>query len=144
MRHPQLLVYESDGRLAGLLKETARALKWAFREPRQPEACLCLLQHGSPSVLVLRVSSDSPRDTAERTARHASHELVLLERVAWLFPDTRTVMVCDHQTELAGLAWDLGADFVLGPTVPREQLSSIVVGLMEAVAGRHADVVAEG
>ena len=64
---------------------------------------------------------------------------MLLERVAWLFPDTKTVLVCDHQTELAGLAWDLGADFVLGPTVPRELLSSIVVGLMEAVAGRHAD-----
>ena len=36
MRHPQVLVYEPDGRLAKLLRDAieARKLKWALREPR--------------------------------------------------------------------------------------------------------------
>ena len=57
MRHPQILVYERDGRLARLLSETAEVNRWALHEPRQVENCLNLLREGGPSVLVLRVGS---------------------------------------------------------------------------------------
>ena len=33
--------------------------------------------------------------------------------------------------ELAGLAWDLGAAYVLAPPQPRDALLSLVLGLME-------------
>ena len=33
--------------------------------------------------------------------------------------------------ELAGLAWDLGAAYVLTPPQPRDALLSVVLGLME-------------
>ena len=57
MRHPQLLVYEGDGRLAELLRPTAKEHRWALREPRQLGECLGLLRNG-PGVLVLKVGRD--------------------------------------------------------------------------------------
>jgi hypothetical protein len=120
MHHPQLLVYESDGRLAALLRPTAEGHGWSLREPRHLEPCLRLLQRGGPGVLVLKAGRDLEK------------ELTLLERVGWLFPDTATVLVGDvGHTLLTGLAWDLGASYVHFPPQPREQLPEIVVGLME-------------
>jgi len=122
MRYPQLLIYESDGRLAALLRETARDRKWALREPRQPESCLDLLRGECPSVLVLKMG------------RSPERELTLLERVSWLFPTTATVVVTDTENAaLAGLAWDLGACAVLVPPLPRDQLPDLVTGLMASV-----------
>jgi hypothetical protein len=115
-----LLVYEDDGRLAALLRPAAEGHGWPLREPRQLAACLRLLRRGGPNVLVLKLSRDLERD------------LSLLERVAWLEPDTATVVVGDSDhAALAGLAWDLGADFVLLPPLPRERLPEIVTGLMQ-------------
>jgi hypothetical protein len=123
--HPQILVYESDGRLAALLRPLAEERKWALREPRQLAPCLRLLRRGGPGVLVLKAGRDLER------------ELTLLERVAWSFPDTATVLVGDTDSALlAGLAWDLGADYVLFPPLPRERLPEIVAALMP-VPNRH-------
>jgi DNA-binding NarL/FixJ family response regulator len=126
MRHPQLLVYETDGRLAERLRDLAGKQRWALREVRQSEACLRLLRAGGPAVLVLKVGRDLVR------------ELTLLERVAWLAPDTARIVVGDvDDPALAGLAWDLGASYVLFPPEDRGLLPDLVVGLMNA--GRPAE-----
>jgi hypothetical protein len=119
MRHPQVLVYEADGRLAALLRPLAEDRKWFLREPRRAHAVLSRLRRGGPAVLVLRVGRD------------LEGEMTLLERAAWLFPAARTVLVADAELAwLAPLAWDLGAACVLAPPQPREWLPEIVAGLM--------------
>jgi hypothetical protein len=119
MRHPMLLIVEGDGRLAAQLRPVAEQNKWVLHEPRLPAPCLRLLRRGGPAVLVIKAGRDIER------------ELGLLERAARLFPDAATVFVGDvDHAALAGLAWDLGADFVLFPPQPRDLLGEIVVGLM--------------
>jgi DNA-binding NarL/FixJ family response regulator len=121
MRYPQVLVYERDGQLASRLKDglTERGRKWVLREPRDPAACLRLLERGGPAVMVVKLSGDLER------------ELTLLERTAALHPDAKTVLVGDAEhVGLAGAAWDLGASYVLLPPMSRESLADIVVGLM--------------
>ncbi len=123
MRRVQVLVYEHDSRLTGLLGERAAARNWWLREVRHAGACLRLLQGGGAGVLVLKVGRDLER------------EFVLLERVARRFPDTATVLVGDADNPtLAALAWDLGARYVLAPPQPREQLPDLVAALMGPAA----------
>jgi hypothetical protein len=155
MRHPQLIVYESDGQLAALLRETAAALKWAIREPRQIDNCLRLLDQGGPSVLVLKIDCDLVRQQArlrdkaddhdaERKMREVTQTFSLLEQVTRQFPDVRTVVVGAHDdSALAELAWDLSADFVVFPPFSWEHLPSIVTGLMELPAAEQPVLVAE-
>jgi hypothetical protein len=103
MRHPQVLVWEGDGRLAALLRPLAEERRWVLREPRQPNEVLRLVREGGPSVVVIKPGRDLER------------EMSLLERVAWLCPDAATVLVADSEhARLMGLAWDLGASYVLG------------------------------
>jgi hypothetical protein len=59
MQYPQILVYETDGLLAGMLRETAKVKRWALREPRKRESCLRLLSSLCPSVLVLKMATYS-------------------------------------------------------------------------------------
>ncbi len=66
MQYPQIIVYETDGLLAAMLRETAKVKRWALREPRKPESCLRLLRSLCPSVLVLKIATYAPR--AERGA----------------------------------------------------------------------------
>ncbi len=119
MRYPQLLICESDGRLARLLEQPAESRHWSLRQPRRPEACLRLLRRGGPSVLLLKLGHDP------------IPELTLLERVAWLYPETRTIVVGDtEQAALTDLAWDLGAAYVLFPPLPQEWLVDLITGLL--------------
>jgi DNA-binding NarL/FixJ family response regulator len=119
VRLPQLLIYEGDGRLAALLRAMAEEQRWAVREPRQLASCLRLLRRGGPAVLVIRVG------------RNLEREMTLVERTHAFFPDTAIVVVGDlDQAPLAGLAWDLGADAVVFPPLPRDGLPEIVLGLM--------------
>jgi hypothetical protein len=119
VRHPQLLIYEGEGRLAAMLRPVAAEHKWSVREPRQLESCLRLLRRGGPAVLVLEAGGDLER------------ELTLLERVAWLHPDAAVVFVGEaSHAELAGLTWDLGAAYVLLAAQVRERLADVVVTLM--------------
>jgi DNA-binding NarL/FixJ family response regulator len=121
MRHPQVLVWEGDGRLAALLRPLAEERRWVLREPRQAGAVLRLLRRGGPAVVVIK------------TGRDLERELSLLERIAWLHPDAATVLVTDSDhTRLAGLAWDLGASHVLTPGQPRERLAEIVTAFLAA------------
>lgn len=119
MQYPQVLVYETDGRLAAQLRRAEASEGWALREPRRPESCLRLLRRGGPSVLVVKLGHDLVR------------ELGLLERATHLYPDTAAVVVGDAaDPALAGLAWDLGARCVLLPPLSREHLVPIVAGLL--------------
>jgi hypothetical protein len=119
MRHPMLLIVEGDGRLVAQLRPLAERNKWALYEPGLPASCLRLLRRGGPAVLVIKAGRDLER------------ELGLLERAAWLFPEAATVLVGDvDHPALAGLAWDLGADYVLFPPQPRDLLGEIVAALM--------------
>lgn len=119
MHHPQLLVYETDRRLATALQRLADKNNWLLREPRQLSAVLRLFDRGGPGVLVLRLSRDLER------------ELALLEQLSWLHPDAATLLVADSEhAKLIGLAWDLGVRWVLVPPHSRERLEEIVIHLM--------------
>jgi hypothetical protein len=121
MRHPQLLIFEYDSRLSQLLQSLAQSQSWSLAPVRDPAACLRLLQHGTPSTLVLKMGRDLEREAA------------LLEQVTWQYPDTATIVVGDlDHSPLASLAWDLGAACVLFPPMPRDHLPAIVAGLMTA------------
>lgn len=119
MRHPQLLVYETDRRFAGVLRPLAEKNQWLLREPRQLSACLRLFDRGGPGVLVLRLSRDEER------------ELAMLEQLSWLHPDAAIVLILDGEhAALTALAWDLGVRWILLPPHTRERLSEIVTSLM--------------
>lgn len=125
VQYPQVLLYENDGRLAALLQPHAEAHHWALRQPRQLDACVRLLRRARPGVLVLKVGRDLIR------------EFTLLERVRWLCPEASAVVVADmHNAALAGLAWHLGAHYVLMPPQPTEQLANVLDGLMEVDTSR--------
>jgi DNA-binding NtrC family response regulator len=120
MRQAQVLVYESDGKLANLLGELCRERGWRLRELRHSDAVLNVLPEGA-GALVLKVG----RDLYE--------EMALLEQVRWAYLETAVVVVGDiDHPELAALAWDLGAAFVLLPPFSRDQLPEVVEGLMGA------------
>lgn len=119
VRYPQLLVYEGDGRLAALLRPLASAEGWSLREPGRADTCLRLLGRGGSNLLVLR------------TGRDLDRELTLLDQVRGRFPDTAVVVVTDaDHARLVGLAWDLGAAYVLGQDQAREQLTGLAAGLL--------------
>jgi hypothetical protein len=120
VRHPQLVVWERDGRLAGQLAPLAAQRRWALREARQVEACVRSLGGSGPAVLVARfapAAADGP---------------ALVQRVAREWPAVRIVAVgeADGPPGLAALAWDLGADFALFAPVPLTLLPEVVAGLM--------------
>ncbi len=123
MRCPQLLVLEKSGRVAALLRELAATEGWALHVLRKPGTGQSLLRRGGPAVLVVRAGRDVER------------EMTLVEHVAWRYPDTATVVVCDADNYmLAGLAWDLGASCVLTPAQLEEHLKDVVAGLMHSAA----------
>ncbi len=119
MRHPQVLIFRGDARSTMALEPAAAAARWLLRKPHDLAECLEALPRGGPNVLVVRLGRD------------LESELDVVERVRQLFPDTAVVVVGDaEQAALAGLAWDLGARFVLFPPLPRELLEEVVKGLM--------------
>jgi hypothetical protein len=126
MRRAQVVVCETDGRLGALLRETAAARGWWLREVRHAARILGLVRQGLAGVVVLKAGRD------------LEQEFAVLERIHRQFPDTAAVVVGDaDQPALAGLAWDLGARFVLFPPLVREQLPEVVSGLMGG-GGGHA------
>lgn len=124
MRYAQVLLYENDTLLTTMLEEKARQEKWSLRHPRDFAECRELLCRGGRAVLVVRVGRD------------LEFELALLERVASLFPDVGTVVVGEAApAALAGLAWDVGANYVMLLPQPAEMLPEVVAGLLKPVGG---------
>ena len=120
MRSAQVLVIENDSLLTamleGLVVERQRCL---LRHPRDLTECLEMLRESGQSVVVLRLG------------RQVEEEMRLLAEVAYHYPDTGLVVVGEAvQAPLAGLTWDLGADYVLILPQPREMLPEIVGGLL--------------
>jgi hypothetical protein len=122
MRRPLVVVFERDGRLAGQLDSLINEKKWVLRESRQVDGCMRHLAGHGPCVLVIRISAN------------AEVELGMLARVSEALPQVHTVVVGGPDTlpGLAGLAWDLGADFAVFPPILQTQLPAIVSGLMDA------------
>jgi DNA-binding NarL/FixJ family response regulator len=122
MRYPQLIIYETDGRLARLLRPAAEERRWSFHEPRRTEGALELAKDHGPAILVLRLG------------KQLETEMGLLAEVVRQAPATAVVVVGDVENEpLAGLAWDLGAAYVLFPPQSRELLREVVNQLMATV-----------
>jgi len=123
MRHPQLIIWETDGRLAALLRPLAEANRWSFREARRGDECLRLLAAGGggPAVVVLRVGRD------------LEDEFLFLEEMGRRRPEASAVVVADaDQGRLVGLAWDLEAAYVHVWQATRggDGLLPVVAGLM--------------
>ena len=117
-----MLIHEGDGRLAAMLRPLVEAQKWSLREPAGAEGCLAALECGGPAVVVVKVGRDLER------------EMTLLEEVSRLHPEASVILVGEAvHAPLIGLAWDLGASYVLLPPEPRERLPEIVAGLMGTV-----------
>lgn len=121
MRHPQIVLTETDGALAHILTPLAQERRWLLRESRQAPACLNLLKTGGPSVLVYKLG------------RHVIRELTFVDEVHRLRPDVPIIVVGDvEDIELMSLALELGASFVLQPPQPRSRLIELVDSLMRA------------
>lgn len=120
MKRPQIVVWESDGRLAHQLAPLAAERRWVLRESRQVGPCVRELRSSASTVFVVRVMP------------LRSSELQLLARVIGAIPGVRTVAVGDTADSevLAGMTWDLGVDFALFPPISRELLPDVVAGLM--------------
>jgi DNA-binding response OmpR family regulator len=131
MKFPQVVVYESDGTLAGMVRKLAADHQWLVRESRQPEACLNLLVESRPSLLLLQLEGE------------LLDGMTLLGQVAEQAPDCPVVLVsdvkmegADQRAQLSALAFDLGARYVLFPPLQQPVIEDLVTGLMEATIRR--------
>jgi hypothetical protein len=129
MQSPQVLIYEPHPpRLAELLGEPARVRGWWLRPVNHIPACLRVLREAGPAVLLLRLG-----------AGDLVRELTLLERAAWLCPEAAVVVVGEAANPaLAGLAWDLGASFVLFPPQARDLLPDLIASFFQPSQADHA------
>ncbi len=124
MRHAQIVAFGLEGRLAEVLRELAQPRAVWLREVRHVKTCLNLLRQGGADVLVLRLGN------------HIDQELTLLEQATYLFPAVRTIVVGPvANSTLEGLAWDLGAAYVLFPPQPIENIRDIILGFLPKIVG---------
>jgi DNA-binding response OmpR family regulator len=132
MRYPQVLVYESDGKLAAFLRDATREQRWSLREPRSLEGCLRLLRRGGPNLLIIKLGKDLVR------------EMTILDQVHWLFPATAVFLVGDAENaSVEALAWELGAQFVLFPPIPRQELIHAMASFLKPVTKPESGVLTD-
>lgn len=134
MRHPQLVILDSDGWLARQLADLAAESQWLVRDPKTPKAALALLRDPRPSVFVIRVEpNEGPADS-----------FALIAEASRLHPDVAIVVVSDLKLPDAdriawtGLLFDLGARFVLFPPLAKPVLEDVASGLMASAVKRSA------
>jgi len=138
MKHPQVVVYESDGWLADQVRRLAAEHAWLVRESRRPDACLGLLEDGRPAVLLLRLE------------RELLDGLTLLSQVSERAPDCPVVLVSDvkmegaeQRAQLSALAFDLGARYVLFPPLQQPVIEDLVSGLLGTAVRRVVGAAAD-
>jgi len=138
MKHPQVVVYESDGWLADQVRRLAGENAWLVRESRRPDACLNMLEDSRPAVLLLRLE------------RELLDGLTLLSQVTERAPDCPVVLVSDvkmegaeQRAQLSALAFDLGARYVLFPPLQQPVIEDLVAGLLGATIRRVVGAAAE-
>jgi len=138
MKLPQVVVYESDGSLAGQIRRLAEENSWLVRESRQPAACLELVSEVRPSLLLLKLE------------RELQVGLTLLAQVAERAPDCPVVLVSDvkmegaeQRAQLSALAMDLGARYVLFPPHQTPVIEDLVSGLLTAAIRRVVGAAAD-
>jgi chemotaxis response regulator CheB len=131
MRLPQVVVYETDGWLASQVADLSKEHSWLVRESRQADACLRFLVESRPSVLLLKLE------------HKLVDELSLLSNITEKAPDCPVIVFsfvkldsAQQRSNLAGLAYDLGARYVMFPPLARNVIEDVVVGLMEATIQR--------
>ena len=131
MKLPQVVVYETDGFLAGQLRRLVDEHSWLLRESRDPDACVKLLSDARPSALLLKLE------------RELLDGLTLLSRVAEHAPDCPVIIVSDvkmegaeQRAQLSALAFDLGARYVLFPPLQQPVIEDLVSGLLNAAIRR--------
>jgi DNA-binding NarL/FixJ family response regulator len=130
LRHPQVVIYEKKPMLAEMIEPLAKENAWLIRESRQPGGCLNLLRQVRPSVLVLKLGE-------------LIEELELLGQIHHHVPDCAVIVVSDVKLEgneqrlnLAGIAYDLGASYVMFPPITQTLIEDLVSGLMAATISR--------
>lgn len=125
MRHPQIVLFEHDAKLARQLAELGESQRWRVSETRQGPACIALLRRHAPAVFVLKVG------------RNLHRELALLREVHGAVPDVPVVVVGDTEDVLLeALVYNLGASFVLQPPLSRPQLAELVEHMMRRAVER--------
>jgi DNA-binding NtrC family response regulator len=119
MRHPKIVVFETDGLVARQLADLIDSRRWLLREVRQVEACLKCVTRSDPVVFVLKIG------------RNLQRELSLLRDAHLQSPDTSIIVISDNDDPLLeALCYDLGATFVLQPPLPRQRLAELVERVM--------------
>jgi len=138
MKHPQVVVYESDGWLADQVRRLAGENAWLVRESRRPDACLNMLEDSRPAVLLLRLE------------RELLDGLTLLSQVTERAPDCPVILVSDvkmegaeQRAQLSALAFDLVARYVLFPPLQQPVIEDLVAGLLGATIRRVVGAAAE-
>jgi DNA-binding response OmpR family regulator len=127
VRFPQVIVFESDGRLTAAVRSVVKEKGWVLREPRSLAAGLRFLTRARPAALILRVGRDLVR------------ELTILDQTGWLFPESVRFVVTDSDDPaLAALAWDLGATYVVPPPFAPQELAEVLAGVLDALDSRNA------
>jgi hypothetical protein len=132
MRHPQLVILESDEWIAKQLRPLAGESRWLVRQPRKTDDALSLAREGRPTVLFVQVEPGEEKSGA----------FVLIADAHRLAPDAAVVAVSDLKMPDADrVAWtavllDLGARYVLFPPLSRPVLEDVASGLMTAAIRR--------
>lgn len=122
MKVGQILVVETDDKLSNLLEPLAVGpARCLLRHPKRLDECRQWLTKGGPCVLVLHIG------------QNLAEEMHWLAEVSFASPETGIVVVGDaSHAAAAGMAWDLGADYVLILPQPCELLPEIVAGLLNS------------
>ena len=132
MRHPQLVIVESDEWIAKQLSPLAGESRWLVRQPRKSDDALSLARDGRPTVLFVQVEPGEEKTEA----------FALIADAHRLAPDAAVVALSDLKLPDADrVAWtavllDLGARYVLFPPLSRPVLEDVASGLMTAAVRR--------
>ncbi len=119
MRLRQVIIFEQEAVLASLLQQLPNSHQWRIRNFKNSASVLPALKEGIEFVLI-------------PVGRDLLEEMALLEQITWSYPETITVVIGRNEhPDLAGLAWDLGARFVLFPPFTTGQVGELVNSLLD-------------